>query len=773
MATKGLLKSRDFSSLSIKDLLEAREAYHVHLAHLDSVVATAIGRYRIRREDPDADNPNAAPVQWSASKPRTLANTVVRHWSWPCVLVFVDRWMTLEELAQHPEQFVPPLLYLPDGRVVPTCVILAERQEQAPAPLQQLAFSSGLVGGGYPALTDVQGREHVGTFGCLVTDGDSVYALTNRHVVGEAGREVSTSVQGSRRRVGLSHERQVGKRPFSEVYPGWPGPRTYANLDAGLVRLDDVSGWTAQVFGVGELGPLVDLNNDTLSLDLIGCHVRAFGGASGELLGEIQGLFYRYQSLGGFDYVADLLIGPRAGQKTLPTRPGDSGTHWVFEPKPSPGAAPVEKLPAGARARQWRPLALQWGGHRLMTPGGAEVYSFALATSLSSICRTLDIELIRDWDIGLSEYWGKVGHYKVGITACGLVSDKKLAHLLSVNADRIAANDDAIAHGELPRNDTQHFVALADVADLVWRTTRKRDAANHFADMDQPGQGRFEGKSLMELWQEEPSSRSPSAWTGFYDGVGPSEDAHRGALPFRVWEIYGAMVGFLRKQQVAEFLCAAGILAHYVGDACQPLHISFLHHGRPDHPEETDVHSVYETKMLDQRAADLIEGVNASTKGKHVTSTFQGGAAAANAVVELMRTTLETLPPLEIIEAFDEPNGSQRIAHMWDVLGERTCECMARGALCLATVWESAWLEGGGAKLAASRLGEVAPEELYSLYSDPAFIPSKWLRDMVMEGEAAPTGGTPKTRPSTPRRKQPATRGGARRGPSRKVARGR
>ena len=29
------------------------------------------------------------------------------------------------------------------------------------------------------------------------------------------------------------------------------------------------------------------------------------------------------------------------------------------------------------------------------------------------------------------------------------------------------------------------------------------------------------------------------------------------------------------------FLCAAGCLAHYVGDACQPLHISRLHHGQP------------------------------------------------------------------------------------------------------------------------------------------------------------------------------------------------
>ncbi len=754
MAKNGLPTTRDFSSLSIKDLLEAREAYHVHLAHLDTVVATAIGRYRIRREDENAENPYATPGRRS-STPKTLGNTVVRRWSWPCVLVFVDHWMTPEDIARNPEQLVPPLLYLPDGRVVPTCVMLAERQEQAPPPLQQLTFPTELVGGGYPALTDVQGRAHVGSFGCLVTDGDTVYALTNRHVVGEQGREVYTLVRGERQRVGTSDARQVGKLPFAEAYPGLPGSRTYSNLDAGLVRLEDVWGWTAQVFGVGELGPLVDLNSDTLSLDLIGCHVRAFGAASGTLEGEIHGLFYRYQSLGGFDYVADLLIGAREGQEVLPTRPGDSGTVWVFEPKSGAG----DEAPTRARARQWRPIALQWGGHNLMTPGGGEVYSFALASSLSSICRTLDIELVRDWDIGLSEYWGKVGHYKVGITACGLASNAKLSRLLKANADRIAVSDEAIANGELPGNDTQNFVALADVADLVWRTTRKRDAANHFADMDQPGTGPFEGRTLLDVWRTDRSSRTPQVWGEFYESIGVKANSSRGALPFRVWQIYEAMVGFLQNTQVSEFVCAAGILAHYVGDACQPLHVSFLHHGRPGHPEEEDVHSVYETRMLDQRAAELIEGVNARVKGKRVTRTVRGGAAAADAVVQLMGTTIDTLPPLEIIEAYNAESGRRRIPHMWEVLGERTCDCMARGALVLSLLWESTWKEGGGTRLATSRLGPVEPKELLALYNDPDFLPAMWLRDLDLGGD------------SPQARQVLLPGGGARRSPTRRAAR--
>jgi hypothetical protein len=52
---------------------------------------------------------------------------------------------------------------------------------------------------------------------------------------------------------------------------------------------------------------LVDINPDTLSLDLIGAPVKAFGGASALIEGEIQALLYRYSALGGFDYVTDFL----------------------------------------------------------------------------------------------------------------------------------------------------------------------------------------------------------------------------------------------------------------------------------------------------------------------------------------------------------------------------------------------------------------------------------------------------------------------------------
>jgi hypothetical protein len=661
------------------------------------------------------------------------------------VLVFVDAWLTQEEfLKQDPDQVVPRVLYMPDGRVVPTCVIFTEKQLITPPPLRDLSFPPDLVGGGYPVIADVQNQEHVGSLACLVTDGDSVYALTNRHVTGSrrieelAGRELFTYMRGKRQRIGESDVKQIGKKFFSEVYPGWTGFRTYSTVDAGLIRLDDVNYWTAQVFGVGEMDDPVDLNVDTITVDLIGCPVKAFGGASGEMIGEIKALFYRYKSIGGFDYVSDLLIGTRspkvsdggnlnAGsqpQPQLKTRPGDSGTVWFFDPELTiEEARKVGK--AGARARRLRPLALQWGGQELMDASGESTMHFALATCLSTICRELDVDIVRDWQIGHSEYWGKLGHYKIGAKACELVKSVKLRKLLLANLNLIAFTDKAIEEGELKKID-QEFVPLADVPDLVWRTSRKKDEANHFADMDEKGNGEFKNKTLLKLC-EDPENVSIELWNRFYDSLGVG--FKRGALPFRVWQIYLQMVKSVKAKNLDEFICAAGVLAHYVGDACQPLHVSFLHHGRPGHPEEEEVHSRYETNMLDRFASGIIAMVNETLKSKSGKADVNGGKAAAISVIDLMRSTIQKLPPMRIIDVHNSAAGVERTKVMFDNLGNKTAECIGDGCLRLASLWASAWKEGGGNSIATSKLVERVPGDVKKLYNTKTFLEAFRLQD--------------------------------------------
>jgi hypothetical protein len=55
-----------------------------------------------------------------------LLNSVVRDWPWPCILVFVTQWQTLDDLHSKPDEVIPPFVYMPDGRMVPMCLVLAE-----------------------------------------------------------------------------------------------------------------------------------------------------------------------------------------------------------------------------------------------------------------------------------------------------------------------------------------------------------------------------------------------------------------------------------------------------------------------------------------------------------------------------------------------------------------------------------------------------------------------------------------------------------------------
>lgn len=719
-------QSDRFPLLTIRDLLEAREAYHVHLAAIPTVVATAIGRFREIQQA--VKESSLDPNDWKKreiKRPRTLANSQVTEESWPCVLVFVNRWFSRSELQKKDrwDELVPPRLHLPDGRIIPTCVVLAEEAPSRQDPLTTVNFPDGLLGGGYPILSSVQGEERVASAGCLVSDGDSLFVLTNRHVVGnklEEGeaREMAAIQRGEWTRIGEASPRQLGKVPFETAYPGWSGRNVVTNLDAGLVRVDDIRQWTSQVYGLGKMGELMNTHPQSLTLDLIGQPVRAFGGVSGVMLGQVHGLFYRYRTVGGRDYVADVLIGQRDQDTPLKTRPGDSGTIWCCEGE-------KEEDPV-------RPLALQWGGHRFSANGGENEFQFALGAFLSTVSRELDIEIVPDHNTGYREYWGKLGHFSVAAKATELLKDAKLKAFMRANLDRIAYADSDLLK-ELPTRKqgelvTDRFWPLSDVADLVWRNTRKKDSANHFADMDEKAkQGNFKNKTLLKLCKESVANLDPAIWGAFYDAVGATAPKNRGALPFRIWQMFDEMVDFVAQGKVAEFLCVAGLMSHYAGDACQPLHVSHLHDGETE--EDKGVHSAYETRMLDSNRAEVIAGLNAGLGSWKAKSNLKTGKDAAIATVDLMAATVKRLKPIRVIEVYRSTEGKPKL--MWAELKKPTLECLIAGSRNLATLWESAWKQGGGSKIAQSKLKPINTTTLKNLYNRKTFSEARWLDEYV------------------------------------------
>jgi len=756
---------KNFRSLSLGDLLRARDLYHFHLMNKANVVGTAIGLYLIRLSEPEPSH--SAPASRQKAKPavkteRTFANSGVRDYSWPCVLVMVKEWVDLSEFGGgrdqlHPEEAVPRTLYLPDGRMVPVCVVKVEPAAPDPGALPDWHWPDGHFGGGMPIVVEPQKLRHMATAGCLVTDGHTLYVLTSRHVCGAAGEPVYVMAGTRRKQIGRASDRQLTRLLFREVYPQFRARQTYVNLDVGLVELDNVNDWTSQVFGLKPTGPLADLNELNVSLRLIDAPVVASGAASGRLEGRIKALFYRYKSVGGYDYVADFLIAPAAledpASGAAQTQPGDSGAVWhlVEEQADSQGNqgqhdATLEPL--------LRPLAVEWGGQVFMGGPGATRFAFALATNLTNVFRALDVELVVDHDTGYQPYWGQTGHYGIATFACGALATGRLRTFMEANLDSItfATNEltaKQIAAKLKEARDNNGLIPLADVPDLVWKQHQSKvqggrdtqwihqgsrvsstgpEHPTHYADIDE--QRASDNKTLRQLSLADPANLSVAFWQQFYNEAGHTESTKRGLLPFRVWQFFDAMVDFLSKKKTDKFLCAAGIVSHYVGDACQPLHGSVLADGHPDGTGK-GVHSLFETKMIDRHAPDIMTALpgaiaNLDAQGGAV-GDIQTGKDAALEVVRLMDRTAKTIKPETLVDAYvdagGEPTAAVRDA-LWEKFGDDTVTVMADGARVLARLWEAAWKVGKGQQAPAASLGEIDPGDLQSLYTDKTFVPS-------------------------------------------------
>ena len=431
-------------------------------------------------------------------------------------------------------------------------------------------------------------------------------------------------------------------------------------------------------------------------------------------------LFYRYATVAGVEYVADVLIGPH-GTEPLATRPGDSGTLWVLDK----GGG------VGRRARPVEPLAMQWGGHVMVTDGVRRESPYALATFISNVCRSLDVELVTDWNTGHDRYWGEVGHYTIGARACDLVTPAKLRDFFVANRSNISFDLDAIAKGEFHTKTGTLFYPLADVPDRVWKKkehgfVRAHEGPNHFADMDQPDPN---GDTLLSLYGKDPATLTPNRWISYYQAIG-STPRNMGMLPFRVAQLYKLIVDSLQSSEpdaLERALCAGGVMAHYVGDACQPLHISRFHDGRVE--AETGVHEDYETAMVGARRKKIIDGLASRLRNPAPLPPVQSHQEAGHAVVALMERTVGRLSPETICETWVDTGG--RVGPMWDTLGTKTIACMADGCKTLAMLWASAWKQAGTPMPAARAADHDA---LKSLYMEPNFAPSLYLTEYSAAG---------------------------------------
>jgi hypothetical protein len=367
---------------------------------------------------------------------------------------------------------------------------------------------------------------------------------------------------------------------------------------------------------------------------------------------------------------------------------------------------------------------------------------------------------VRDWSTGHDEYWGKIGHFTIGWKACNYVTGA-LGNLLEANQKRLGFDDETIGKGAEFRVGRDGFVPLADVPDYVWIASKSRsnEAVQHFADIDIVDIDG--GPSILERCFRDPSQISATLWKAYFDGfkekgVGPEE----GALPFRVWQLWEEMVAHLKAGDVLRFVAAGGVLAHYVGDASQPLHCSWLHHGMPPTtevdgrayplPRTSDefqafkktwaakIHAIYEEQMLEVDTATALIGIDEKIgKFRPDGRGIKSGHDAAVQIIRLMHDAQHRLSPTDIIEA-DDPtqNAPKRAKALWanPKVRNATIQSLAESTMLLADLWTSAWAAGGGRKIDRSELVTFTESALMKVYRDKRFAEGLSLADMADSG---------------------------------------
>jgi len=688
-------------ALTVRDMLTARNLYGAALANMPNVIGTAIGLYRFRYPSPSREK-GGDQVEFrprdEKQEPRTLFNSRVTKGSKPAILVFVRNWY--DHLPEDPRDVVPQLIYLRDGRVVPTCVIkldLDPNVDFTASDPSSISFPENLIGGGCGVYTRVQGEEHVGTVACLATDGERLYGLAARHVVGPAGQPIYTRIRGAETRIGVSDRVQMKKKPFCEIYPEYCGKDEFATLDAGLIRLDETDWWTSQVLHIGELGDLADLHCANITLGMIGTPVRACGAVSGDRMkGEITALFPRYRGVGGVDYLADILVGPRPDHiDSFRVHGGDSGALLVLD-TPTPKRT--------GESKRATPVAITWGSVDLV--GGGTSRHLVLATFVSTICKALGVELVTRQNIGYRPIWGAQNHERIATIVVELFDglDGKLREFLLGSGDKQEERAKAL----------QQLAVLPD----KWRGKRNWDVEgpNHYADIDKV----VAGKRLADI------PLAPEKWKEFYDAWEheAGDTIRYGALPFRIGQVFDCLVDYLRKPNYKWAYAAAGALIHYIADACNPAHVTVWTRGAPDwkSSQHDRFHGIWDNEAQ-------IDGsqVKKVFDSKKVLQSITDGQTASERALTLMKQTLTTVDVGKLVvsdnppasyrncrELIASPDGRKKIAG----LVAHACEL-------LFSLWSGAWREGDGDHLNSSKIAGLEAGKLYDeVLGEPEFLPS-------------------------------------------------
>src|SRR5213078_4845713 len=195
----------------------------------------------------------------------------------------------------------------------------------------------------------------------------------------------------------------------------------------------------------------------------------------------------------------------------------------------------------------------------------------------------------------------------------------------------------------------------------------------------------------LDVWGEEPLP--PERWAYVERAARRRlRPAAIGFLPFAIGEEYGVLLSAFRDVQAGRAggreaaLAAAGVLAHFAGDAAVPLHATRHHHGWVGpNPEgftrAGEIHQWFESALVAR--IDPAE-VRAAREASRALGDVPG------AVHALLGDSLAQVPRLYRLER--ESRRTHDDADARALVRER----LAAGATLLARLWRTAWVRSGG-----------------------------------------------------------------------------
>lgn len=213
----------------------------------------------------------------------------------------------------------------------------------------------------------------------------------------------------------------------------------------------------------------------------------------------------------------------------------------------------------------------------------------------------------------------------------------------------------------------------------------RSDDPNHFLDMDAFGEYPFPNIPVVEA---ELLARFP-------DG------AARGRVPWRVGEVYRALVDAFRAKDVALVMKTAADLGHFVADAHVPLHATLNHDGQLTN--QRGLHNRWESTLVERFARQLEDDVQpgaAEDPGDPVALTFAALRQSFLHHLEVLAADRESAGPRDLAETpEDERYDDAYYSRLYAREGPRLRARLAAAATATGGLWRQAWEEAGRPEL--------------------------------------------------------------------------